>query len=84
MTKFEKLLARFITKPTDFTMAELEKLLANFGYTLISGGKTGGSRIRFVHNFYPPITMHKPHPKPILKRYQLSEVFKLLKEEKLL
>ena len=83
MTKREKLLDRLLAKPTDFMWVELAKVLSSFGYTQISAGKTGGSRVRFVHENYPPIILHKPHPKPILKRYQLEGIIDLLKQEKL-
>lgn len=84
MTKLEKLLQRFLTKPNDFTWDELVKLLNGFGYAQVSVGKTGGSRARFVHATYPPIMLHKPHPRPVLKRYQLEGILDLLKQEKLL
>lgn len=84
MTKREKLLDRLLTKPKDFTWEEISKVLNGFGYKQISFGKTGGSRVRFVSPDYPPIILHKPHPKPILKRYQLEEIINLLKQEKLL
>lgn len=84
MTKKEKLITRFLKKPKDFTWDELVKLLAHFDYNQVGVGKTGGSRVRFVRENYPPITLHKPHPKPILKRYQLDEIIHLLKQEKLL
>ncbi|MES2218026.1 MAG: type II toxin-antitoxin system HicA family toxin [Pseudomonadota bacterium] len=50
----------------------------------MSGGKTGGSRVRFIHPSYPPIILHKPHPRPILKRYQLEDIVNMLKAEKLI
>ncbi|HSW94301.1 MAG TPA: type II toxin-antitoxin system HicA family toxin [Gammaproteobacteria bacterium] len=84
MTKREKLLARFLTIPKDFGWDELTKILAGFGYEQISVGKTGGSRVRFVSPDYPPVILHKPHPKPILKRYQIEDIINLLKQEKLI
>ncbi|MGE3920446.1 MAG: type II toxin-antitoxin system HicA family toxin [Gammaproteobacteria bacterium] len=84
MTKANKLLTRLLSKPKDFTWAELVKVLSDFGYKEVSTGKTAGSRARFTHNSLPPITLHKPHPKPILKRYQLEQVIELLKQEKVL
>lgn len=84
MTQYEKLISRLLASPRDFTWAELVKLLGRFGYSQISGGKTGGSRVRFIHEELPPIILHKPHPKPILKRYQLEEIVHFLKQEKLL
>lgn len=81
MTKIEKLIDRFLLKPKDFTWIELKKLMASFGYKEVSGGKTGGSRVRFIHSDYPPVILHKPHPGKILKRYQLEGVFTLLRQE---
>ena len=84
MTQRNKLIDRLLSKPTDFTWDELLKLLNGFDYQQVSAGKTGGSRARFIHTYYPVITLHKPHPKPILKRYQLENIIELLKQEKLL
>lgn len=84
MTKRDKLIQRFLTKPKDFSWQELVKLLEGLGYQLASSGKTGGSRVRFVHQEHPPITLHKPHPSPILKRYQIEGIIDLLRQEELL
>jgi hypothetical protein len=84
MTKHEKLLDRLLTKPKDFTWGELRKVLNNFGYKQTGAGKTGGSRARFISIDHPPIILHKPHPKPILKRYQLENIIDLLKQEGLI
>jgi hypothetical protein len=84
MNKRDKLLEKLLTKPKDFTWHELTKVLAIFGYEQISGGKTGGSRARFIHDDYPPIILHKPHPRPILKRYQIEAIINLLKQENLI
>jgi HicA toxin of bacterial toxin-antitoxin, len=84
MSQIEKLLDRFLTKPKDFNWFELVKVLNAFGYKQISVGKTGGSRVRFISSDYPPILLHKPHPKPILKRYQLEDIINLLRQEELL
>ena len=84
MTKRDKLKERLLTKPRDFTWDELMRLLTGYGYEQISGGKTGGSRVRFVHEKYSPIILHKPHPKPLIKRYLLDMVIDLLRQEGLL
>lgn len=83
MTQIEKLIDRFLTKPKDFTWDELTKVLNSCGYKQISTGKTGGSRARFISFDYPPIILHKPHPRPVLKRYQLEEIINLLRQEDL-
>ncbi|MBE0503393.1 MAG: type II toxin-antitoxin system HicA family toxin [Desulfuromonadales bacterium] len=84
MSKREKLIQRFLSKPTDFSWGELKSLLEGFGYSLESGGKTGGSRVKFLHVQHPPVILHKPHPTPILKRYQVEQIAEFLKKEGLL
>lgn len=84
MSRREKLVRRFLTKPTDFTWSELVSLLEGFGYSLAPGGTTGGSRVRFLHPERPPVILHKPHPTPILKRYQVEQMVEFLKKEGLI
>lgn len=84
MSKRGKLIQRFLSKPTDFSWGELKSLLEGFGYSLESGGKTGGSRVKFLHTQHPPVILHKPHPTPILKRYQVEQIAEFLKKEGLL
>jgi hypothetical protein len=83
-TKREKRISKLLSNPKDFTWDELTKVLSGLGYEQISIVKTGGSRVRFIYSDYPPIIMHKPHPKPILKRYQLEAIVNLLQREKFL
>ena len=54
------------------------------GYRKSNVGRTSGSRVRFVHETYAPIILHKPHPKPVLKMYQVKQVIEQLKKEGLL
>lgn len=84
MTKRDKLLIRLLSKPKDFTWDELVKVLTELGFKQISGGKTGGSRVRFIHPSCPPVILHRPHPRPILKRYLLDNIIDLLRQEKLI
>jgi hypothetical protein len=58
--------------------------LTGFGYALAKGGKTGGSRVKFIHETLPPIILHKPHPTPVLKKYQLEQIEETLKGEGLI
>ena len=84
MTKREKLIQRLRSKPKDFTWKELVAMLEGFGYTRVGRGKTGGSRVRFVHVNYPTISLHRPHPSPVLKRYQIEQVEEVLRGEGLI
>jgi len=84
MARRDKLLLRFLSKPKDFTWKELVSLLEGFGYSKAAGGKSGGSRVRFVHADHPPISLHRPHPRPVLKRYQVEQIEEVLRGEGLI
>jgi hypothetical protein len=80
MSKIQKLIDRLLSRPTDFTWNELQRLLQFFGYMELKGGKTGGSRRKFVNESKHVISLHKPHPGTILKRYQIDQIIATLKE----
>ena len=84
MSRKDKLLARLQQRPKDFTWDELAALLNSLGYKQAKPGKTGGSRRRFVHPTAPTITLHKPHPKNILKMYIIDDILEVLKQEGML
>lgn len=78
---FEKLVLRLLTLPKDFTWEELTKLLAHFVYNELKKGKTGGSRRKFANDKMNIISLHKPHPGNIVKKYALEIVIAHLKEK---
>ena len=84
MSRKEKLILKFQQRPKNFTWDELTSLLKYLGYREIKTGKTGGSRRRFVHDSAVIITLHKPHPQNILKRYAVDQVLDILKQEELI
>ena len=85
MSKKEKLLERLLTKPKDFSYDELKSLLSRLGYSEINKGKTSGSRVAFVNKTNSHIIrLHKPHPKNILKVYQIELIIEELQKEYLL
>jgi hypothetical protein len=82
MTKAEKLLNRFLSRPKDFTYNELLRLMKSFGY---NEQQESGSRVvlnneRIKHN----IKLHKSHPGNIFKRYQIDLIIQGLKPNGLL
>ena len=81
MSSKDKLIARFLTLPTDFTFGELERLLTSFGYTKSNKGMTSGSRVVFKDNEGHPIMLHKPHPGNIVKLYALRQVLEELQSK---
>jgi len=82
MTKAEKLLNRFISRPKDFTYNELLRLLNSLGYTEQQGS---GSRVVFSNErIKHHIKLHKPHPGNVLKRYQIDLIIQALKSNELL
>ncbi len=84
MTLQEKLIQRLKSKPKDFTWNELTSLLTGLGFMEVKTGKTGGSRRRFVNSDNVVITLHKPHPGNILKRYQIEQIIEILSGEELI
>lgn len=81
MSRQEKLQARLLSVPKDFTWDELIKLLSMFGYKEVKQGKTGGSRRKFADDKKNIVSLHKPHPSTIVKEYALREVIVHLKEK---
>ena len=80
MAKLQKLIDKLLSEPKDLTWAELSRLLKNYGFSESNQGKTSGSRTRFyINNATPPLILHKPHPKPILKEYQIKNIIEYLK-----
>lgn len=80
MSKHDKLVKRFLQQPVDFTWNEMTALLTGFGYVRVKAAKTGGSRVHFDHPTAAPIILHRPHPLPTLKRYQMEQVEEILKK----
>ena len=79
MSQNNKLLTRFLKRPTDFTWDELVRLLRLLGYEEQPAGKTGGSRRAFNNPATATIIrLHKPHPGNVLKDYQLKQVIQAL------
>lgn len=79
MARIDKLIERLKSKPADFRWSELEKVLKHFRYEQI---KNNGSRRKFVrikeNGEKDLIIIHEPHPKDILKEYQLNDVIEKL------
>jgi len=84
VSRKEKLIKRLLARPKDFSWDELVSLLAALGFEAVAPEKTGGSRRRFIHPNGVILTLHKPHPQNILKRYQVEQVIELLQTEDLL
>ncbi|MNS67208.1 hypothetical protein D3C72_1004530 [compost metagenome] len=74
MSRHEKLLERLLSIPKDFTWEELIKVLNAYGYQEKKGGKTGGSRRKFIDQNNLIISLHKPHPGNIVKTYIIYDV----------
>ena len=84
MSKRDKLIERLLSIPSDFTFDEVVTLLGYFGYTISKSGKTGGSRVSFADDEGDYIRLHKPHPRNILKQYQVNDLITALSERGLL
>jgi hypothetical protein len=85
VSKSEKLIERFMARPKDFSYDELRKLLKGFGYIENNSGKSSGSRVAWIHSENKHIIrLHKPHPKNILKAYQINQIIEELITEGIL
>lgn len=81
MSKIEKEIKKLKSRPKDFTYDEVKKILNNFGFIENNKGKTSGSRVVFENEqINEKIELHKPHPKNILKMYQINTIIKKLEE----
>ena len=82
MSKFQKALVRLRSRPKDFSWKELQTIMLHIGYEEVKGG---GSRRKFIHSKTGiTISLHEPHPSPIVKMYALDIVIEHLKQENLL
>ncbi len=84
MSRQDKLIERLRRRPRDFTWEELERLLLGLGYREQTGGRTGGSRRRFVREGGAAISLHRPHPGNVVKAYVVSIVLETLESEGLI
>lgn len=82
MSKKEKLIARLLSRPKDFSYDEARTLLCSLGFEERSKGRTSGSRIEFAKG-KDTILLHKPHPSGVLKPYQVKQIIDTLKTLKL-
>ena len=84
MSKFQKALVRLRSRPRrkDFSWKELQTTMLHIGYEEVKGG---GSRQKFIYSKSGvTISLHEPHPSPIVKMYALDIVIEHLKQENLL
>jgi len=74
-----------LSRPKDFTYDEVRKMLGGFNYMECGKGKTSGSRVAFVNEKSGHIIrLHRPHPRNILKSYQLNDIEEVLRKEGLI
>ena len=55
-------------------------MLNKMGYIENNKGKTSGSKVVFINKNNVKIELHKPHPRNILKPYQINLILDKLKE----
>ncbi|MBQ6752222.1 MAG: type II toxin-antitoxin system HicA family toxin [Clostridia bacterium] len=79
MSQKEKLIKRVRSNPKDFTFRELEVLMRELGFQRTDSGKTSGSAVKFS-NGEKALFLHRPHPRNVLKPYQVKDLINLLNE----
>lgn len=83
MSKKEKLIARLLSIPRNFTYNEAKTLMGILGFEESNKGRTSGSRVEFFNGEYSVI-LHKPHPGNELKPYQIRQLIEYLTKNKLI
>jgi len=84
LSRRDKLLGRFLSRPKDITFEDTTTLMGQYGYYIAGGGKTGGSRVSFTNGKGDYIRIHKPHPRNIMKLYQVDDIITALSERELI
>ena len=74
MSRIEKEIERLKSKPKDYTYEEAKSLLNKLGFIENNKGRTSGSRVCFIKDGKVEIEIHRPHPKNILKPYQIKDI----------
>ena len=80
MGQIEKLIKKLTSKQKKLDYLELRRIMLHFGYEEKTGGKTSGSRIRFIDDEGRILTLHKRHPQKELLPYQIDDVVEHLKK----
>ncbi len=83
MSKKEKLDARLLAIPRNFTYNEAKTLMGILGFEESNKGHTSGSRVEFFKGDYSVI-LHKPHPGNELKPYQVRQLIEYLTRNNLI
>ncbi|MFN3235282.1 MAG: type II toxin-antitoxin system HicA family toxin [Gammaproteobacteria bacterium] len=76
MSKINKLIQRIRSQPADFEWRELVVLMRHLGFDEVQGD---GSRVKYYHEDYDcMISLHKPDPSKVLKKYMIKRVVETL------
>ena len=76
MTGSSKLIQKLKAMPKTFKWKDLEKILNSLNFEKLEGS---GSRVKFINRENGlVISLHKPHPRPELKAYQVKQVVEQL------
>jgi hypothetical protein len=79
LSKKDKLRERLFRLPKDFTWDELTSVLGYYGYEQLPS--KGTSARKFVDGNNHIISLHKPHPGNICKKYVLEIIISAIKDQ---
>jgi hypothetical protein len=80
VSKIEKLKQELKSRPKTFSYLDAKRILLHEGYEEDPGGKTSGSRVRFINRQGEAFTLHKPHPGNQMKQYAINGLANFLEE----
>lgn len=83
MSQKDDLIQRLMSRPRDFELRELERLLGLCNCQKSNAGRTSGPAMKFTHvadGKKSVFSFHKPHPESTEKRYIMDAAIDFLKE----
>ena len=83
MSQKDDLIRRLKSRPKDFELRELERLLGLCNCQKSNAGRTSGSAVKYTYvkdGKKSVFSFHKPHPENTVKRYVVDTAIAFLKE----
>lgn len=83
MSQKDDLIQRLMSRPKDFELRELERLMSLCNCKKSNAGRTSGSAMKYTHaadGKMSVFSFHRPHPENIIKRYIIDAAIDFLKE----
>lgn len=81
MSRWKTVEKKLKQQSKDITFSDITTLLLHYGYVMDNGGRTSGSRVRFISADHADILIHRPHLQKELKGYVIRDLFDIVEQE---